>query len=114
MISNEMSDVAILNELGSRISMYRLNRNMTQGALAAEAGVSTPTIQRAESGASIQLLKLIRILRALNLIANMESFVPELAASPLQQLKMKGKTRQRASSRQEDDKESDWSWEDKK
>ncbi len=108
-----MSDKAILNEFGLRISRYRLNKNMTQGALAAEAGVSTPTIQRVESGASIQLLKLIRVLRALNLIGNIESLAPELAASPLQQLKMKGKIRQRASSPQEDDKEVDWSWGDK-
>lgn len=113
MISNEMSDEAILNELGLRISKHRLNKNMTQDTLAAEAGVSTPTIQRAESGASIQLLKLIRILRALNLIENIESLAPELAVSPLQQLKMKGKIRQRASSPQEDDKKADWSWGDK-
>jgi len=113
MISNEMSDGAILNELGLRISRYRLNKNMTQDALAAEAGVSTPTIQRAESGASIQLLKLIRILRALNLIENIESLAPELAVSPLQQLKMRGKIRQRASTPQEDDKEADWAWGDK-
>lgn len=113
MIYNEMSDKAIMNELGLRISRYRLNKNMTQNALAVEAGVSTPTIQRAESGASIQLVKLIRILRALNLIGNIEALVPELSASPLQKLKMKGKTRRRASSRQEDRKETDWSWEDK-
>lgn len=113
MIINEMSDEAILSELGLRISRYRLNKNMTQDALAVEAGVSTPTIQRAESGASVQVLKLIRILRALNLIENMESLVPELAASPLQQLFMKGKIRRRASPLKEDKDEADWSWGDK-
>ena len=112
MISNEMSDGAILSELGLRISRHRLNRNMTQSALAIEAGVSKPTIQRIERGASVQLSKLIRILRALDLIKNMESFIPELAVSPLQQLEMKGKIRQRASSSQEDDKGVDWSWGD--
>ena len=108
-----MSDRAIMNELGLRISRYRLNKNMKQNALATEAGVSTPTIQRAESGSSIQLVKLIRIFRALNLIDNIESLIPALTTSPLQQLKMKGKVRQRASSAQEDNKESDWSWGDK-
>lgn len=108
-----MSDKAILHELGLRISRYRLNKNMIQGVLAAEAGVSTATIQRAESGTSIQALKLIRILRALNLIENVESLVPERVVSPLQQLKMKGKIRHRASSPQEVDRESDWSWGDK-
>lgn len=113
MISNEMSDNAIMNEFGLRVSRYRLNKNMTQSALAVEAGVSTPTVQRAESGASIQLVKLIRILRALNLIENIEALIPELSVSPLQQLKIKGKTRQRASSQQEGSKESDWPREDK-
>ena len=115
MIINEMSDRAILKELGLRISRYRLNKNMTQKTLAAEAGVSTPTIQRVESGASIQSVKLLRILRALNLIENIECFVPEFPVSPIQQLKMRGKTRQRAFSPQEDNKnkESKWSWEEK-
>jgi transcriptional regulator with XRE-family HTH domain len=108
-----MSDAAILKEIGLRISRNRLNKNMAQNALAAEAGVSTPTIQRAEKGASVQLLKFIRILRALNLIENIESLAPELAVSPLQQLKMRGKIRQRASSPQEDGREADWSWGDK-
>lgn len=112
MISNEMSDGAILRELGLRISRYRLNKNMTQSTLAIEAGVSRATIQRVERGGPVQSLKLIRILRVLDLIKNIESFVPELAVSPLQQLKMQGKTRQRASLSQEDDKEADWSWRD--
>ncbi|MCK4994275.1 MAG: helix-turn-helix transcriptional regulator [Candidatus Omnitrophica bacterium] len=113
MAINEMSDKAILKELGLRISRYRLNKNMTQKILAAEAGVSISTIQRVESGASIQAVKLMRILRSLNLIENIEALVPEFPVSPIQQLKMMGKTRQRAFSPQEENKESKWSWEEK-
>ena len=113
MISNEMSDKAILNELGLRISKDRLNKNMTQKALAIEAGVSRPTIQRAERGKSVQVFILIRILRALKLVGNIESLVPEFAISPLQQLKIKGKMRRRASSLHKEDREADWSWGDK-
>ena len=113
MIDNEMSDKAILTEIGSRISKYRLNKNMTQEALASEAGVSRSAVQRVESGTSIQLLQLIRILRVLNLVENIESLVPELPVSPLQQLKMKGKTRQRAFSLKQKIKGADWSWEEK-
>lgn len=106
---NELSDKAILKELGLRIARYRLNKNMTQKMLAVEAGVSTPTIQRAEHGASIQVMKLIRIVRALNLIGNMESLVPEPPVSPIQQLKMTRKIRQRAFPRQKGSKKK-WSW----
>ncbi len=112
MIGNEMSDRAILKELGDRISRYRLNKNMTQEALASEAGVSRSAVQRAENGTSIQLFKLIRILRALNIIENLESFAPEPAASPIEQLKMKGKIRQRARLSKKKEKEGSWNWGD--
>ena len=112
MIKNEMSDKAILNELGLRFSRYRLNKNMTQKALAAEAGVSRSSVQRAEIGTSIQLFKLIRVLRALNLVENLESFLPEPAVSPLQQLKMKGKIRKRARLSKKKKKGADWHWGD--
>lgn len=112
MINNEMSDKAILKELGSRISRYRLNKNTTQEALAAEAGVSRSAVQRAEKGISIQLFKLVRVLRALNLVENLESFAPEPAASPIQQLKMKGKIKQRARLLKKKGKKEDWNWGD--
>jgi transcriptional regulator with XRE-family HTH domain len=112
MINNEMSDKAILKELGLRISRYRLNKNLTQEALATEAGVSRSAVQRAEIGTSIQLFKLIRVLRALNLVENLESFLPEPAVSPIQQLKMKGKIRKRARLSKKKNKRTDWHWGD--
>ena len=97
-IDDNLSDAAVLEELGQRIARYRLNRNMTQGALATESGVSTPTVQRLEKGQSTQASNLIRILRTLKLLENLDALVPEPAISPLQQARMQGKTRQRASS----------------
>ena len=58
------SDDAALETLGRRLARHRLNRNLTQAALAAQAGVSTPTVQRIEQGHSSQAANLIRILRA--------------------------------------------------
>ena len=96
---NDNSDDAVLKELGQRIAQYRLNQNKTQAALAQEAGVSNRTISRVEQGQSIQASSLIRILRALQLVENLEVLIPEPALSPLQQVKLQGKRRQRASSR---------------
>ena len=108
-----MSDRAALKELGSRIARHRLNKNLTQAALAAEAGVSTPTVQRIEQGKSTQASNLIRILRALKLLANLEILIPEPAVSPIQQVKMRGKLRQRASSPSEEkERPSEWTWGD--
>jgi transcriptional regulator with XRE-family HTH domain len=92
-----LSDDAVLQELGRRIGRYRLNRNMTQGALATESGVSTPTVQRLEKGHSTQAANLIRILRTLTLLDNLDALVPDPVLSPLQQAKLQGKARKRAS-----------------
>mgnify|MGYP001826125424 FL=1 len=109
-IENDMSDTAALEVLGQRIARYRLNRNMTQGALAGEAGVSLPTVQRLEGGHSTQATNLIRVLRALQLLDNLDSLVPEPAISPLQQARMQGKTRQRASSPRSRKPATPWTW----
>ncbi len=109
-IKNAMSDTAALEVLGQRVARYRLNRNMTQGALAREAGVSLPTVQRLESGRSTQATNLIRVLRALHLLENLDSLVPAPAISPLQQARMQGKTRQRASSPRSRKPATPWTW----
>lgn len=92
-----LSDETVLKELGQRIARYRLNQNKTQAALAQEAGVSLRTMARIEHGDSVQMVSMIRVLRALQLIANLDALIPAPALSPLQQLKMQGKQRQRAS-----------------
>ncbi len=93
------TDRTVLTRLGERISEYRLSRNMTQAQLAKEAGVSKRTVLRLESGESSQLTNLVRVLRALGLVGNLDKLVPEPLASPLAALKAKGRTRKRASGR---------------
>lgn len=111
------SDDAALKELGSRIARYRLNKNLTQDTLAREAGVSKQTVHRVEHGHSIQVSNLIRILRALRIVENLEALVPEPAISPIQQVKMHGKERRRASSSsakpgRKTPRKTPWSWGD--
>ncbi len=107
------SDDATLKELGGRISQHRLNKNWTQEALAVEAGVSKRTIHRVEHGHSTQASNLIRILRALHLLENLEVLIPEPAISPIQQAKMQGKKRRRASSKTDKpEQKTPWSWGD--
>ena len=74
-----------MQALGRRLARHRLNRNLTQAALAAEAGVSKLTVHRIEQGHSLQAVNLIRILRALGLLDNLDAVVPEPAISPIQQ-----------------------------
>jgi transcriptional regulator with XRE-family HTH domain len=110
---DDLSDDAVLKEIGRRIAQYRLNQDKTQAALAQEAGVSNRTLTRIEHGHSVQASSIIRILRALQLVENLDTLIPEPAVSPLQQLKMQGKRRQRASSKSaKSKKEAPWSWGD--
>jgi|TARA_R110002072_G_scaffold123048_19_gene258140 transcriptional regulator with XRE-family HTH domain len=112
-ISAEISDDVTLRAIGNRVARYRLNRNLTQEALANQAGVSKRTIIRVEQGRSTQTSNFIRILRALKLAGNLEALIPEPAISPIQQVKMQGKKRKRASSPAEKTKPAaPWSWGD--
>ena len=81
-LTNDHSDDAVLKEIGNRITQYRLNQDKTQAALAQEAGVSSRTLIRVEHGYSIQGSSLIRILRALQLVENLDALIPGPAARP--------------------------------
>lgn len=110
-ISYESSDKVILREIGSRIARHRLNRNMTQDTLAEEAGISTRTVTRIEQGQSTQTANLIRILRVLRLLENLDAAIPQAAMSPVQQARMQGRQRKRASPPPEKpDPSEPWSW----
>lgn len=92
------ADQVILAELGRRLARCRLNAGVTQSALAFEAGISKRTLERVEAGESVQLTNFLRLLRALDLLANLEALVPPDEPGPMDLLRMKGKRRQRASS----------------
>lgn len=92
-----MTDRAVLSELGNRLARHRLDRNLSQSQLAREAGVSKRTVVRLENGESSQLHNVIRVLRALGLLANLDALIPPPLASPLAQLKSRAKERRRAS-----------------
>lgn len=97
-INNLMSDSAILTELGQRLARRRIDMQLTQADLAHEAGVSKRTVERIESGASAQMSSVIRICRVLDLVAGLNQWMPPAGPRPMDLIKIKGKTRQRASS----------------
>lgn len=75
-------------------------------------GVAKRTVERLESGAvTTQLSGFLRVCRALGLIEGLETLVPEQAASPMAQLKMRGHKRQRASkAKASKAKPKTWTW----
>ena len=90
-----MSNTAIAAELGNRLEHLRLERNMTQIALADEIGITPKSYRQLIAGGG-KLENMIAALRALNCLNQLDNFLPEPPPSPLEQLKLRGKQRQRA------------------
>ncbi len=85
-----------LTEVGYRLRQYRLQQNRMRKQVASDAGISIRTLQRAEEGNNPTLETVIRILRALGRLDNLESLLPPPLISPLQLADLGGRERQRA------------------
>ena len=111
-ITPGLSDPAILEILGARLARQRIESQHTQADLAERAGISKRTLERLEAGRGAELVTLIRVLRALDLIGGLELLIPPLPPSPIAQLKLRGKERKRASRprRTSDQAKKPWSW----
>ncbi|MGJ8639650.1 MAG: helix-turn-helix domain-containing protein [Opitutaceae bacterium] len=112
-IDHFLTDETVIRELGERLARIRLDRDLTQAGLADKAGVGLRTVQRLEKGtAAPQLTMFIRILRALGIVENFDQLIPEPIPSPIEQLKLQGRLRQRASGKDHKVAESkgEWTW----
>lgn len=96
-----MTDRAIAREIGQRIEQLRLQQNLTQQYVADEVGLSRLSYRKLVEGAGKfeNVIAVLRVLGQLDLVAR---FVPEVTSSPMQQLKMQGRKRQRASGSRQD------------
>lgn len=99
-INNKLTDGAVLKLIGQRLAQLRLGRNLTQQQLAEQAGLGLRTVQRLERGvAATQLSGFVRVCRVLGLLERLDALIPETTVSPVAQLKLQGRQRQRASGR---------------
>ena len=110
----QLTDEAILKDLGNKITTARINYRLTQADASFEAGISKRTLERLEAGQSIQLVSFLRILRALNRLEEFNTLFPEPTISPMAQLQLGTKRRQRASKKMKPIMvEEAWTWRDK-
>lgn len=93
---SDMSAAALAEGLGERLKLARLNQDLTQAQLAERAGVSRKAVLYAEKGKA-PLEVFIALLQALNLVSQLDHFLPAQPLSPLQLAKLQGQRRQRAS-----------------
>lgn len=94
-ITTELTDPAVLHEIGARLERRRIDAGLTQAQLAQEAGISKRTVERMEAGRGTDSLMLLRVLRVLKLMDALDLLVPDLPQSPLVLLKGRGRMRKR-------------------
>jgi len=85
----QMTDVAIVRQIGNYIKHLRLQQNKTQAQLADMAGLNRWTISQIENGESVTLNSFIQILRALDSLFLLNSFEIPDEISPLEYAKLK-------------------------
>ena len=75
------SDQAIEKEVGRRIKVLRLRKNISQQALATAACTHRNVIGALENGKGSTLSTLIGVLRELDALTQLDSFIPEINIS---------------------------------
>jgi transcriptional regulator with XRE-family HTH domain len=111
-IDYELASIeALQRDLGRRLEALRLGRNLQQTQLARDAGISRRTITRLESGQSVSLDTLLRVMRALGLSGRLATLLPEPSVQPVERVRFKSKERKRARARKQPATGA-WTWAD--
>ncbi|MBI4897529.1 MAG: helix-turn-helix transcriptional regulator [Actinobacteria bacterium] len=89
------SDEDVVVALGARAAAERIAHSLTQAALAREAGLHRNTVERFESGKSVSLVNLVRILRALGMVDRLDAVFPAPDLAPVEMLRHAGRPKRR-------------------
>lgn len=108
----QMTDLAIVAQIGRFIKHTRLSKNKTQEQLATVSGLNRWTIRQIENGESVRLMSLIQLLRALDVLYVLNHFEVNEDISPLAYVKLKKEQRIRARNNESKstNKEDDLGW----
>lgn len=96
-------------EIGGRLAQLRLARNVTQEALARDAGISLRTLRRLEAGSPCGLDSVLRVALALGVADAIASAVPASDIRPIERVATRGAERRRARPAK-GEADTAWSW----
>ena len=87
-VYSAQTDESALALLGKRLAAFRVRNNWTQAELAKISGVGKGTVERIERGESVQVVNLIKVLRACGYLDAFLALLPDDSPSPMQLLRM--------------------------
>ena len=105
-----MTPGGLCAELGARLAKIRLSRNITQEALAREAGIGLRTLRRLEAGGSCTLDSFLRIVAVLGLTDHLLSAVPAQDIRPIERISARRSERKRARPARHPAPKKPWTW----
>ena len=107
---NSISDLALIERIGSFIRHHRLEQDKSQSQLAEEAGINRSTLSQFENGMNSSILTFIQLLRALGMLHILDTFIIEKQISPLQLARMDKLKRLRAGRKEKDSNKPESGW----
>ena len=110
-IITETSDVEVLHEIGDRLKKIRIDSLKTQEEIAVLTGVSLRTINNMEAGKDVSFSTIVKVMRALRILQNLDTAIPEPGIRPSDVIKL-GKHRERV--RKTVKPSNTWKWGDEK
>ena len=88
-----LSDAMIMNRVGNHLRSLRLKQNITQQALAEDAGVSLSSVKNLEKGEIRSFDTFLRVIRILGKLDVLQLLVDEEQLSPSEYYKLVHSTR---------------------
>lgn len=107
-----LSPLALKNEVGDRLARIRLSRNITQMALAEDAGIALRTLGRLEQGQSSNLDSFLRVVAALGFADELLKALPAHELRPIERMDALRKVRKRARPDKSVTDDKPWSWDE--
>ena len=108
--SNTVTPHGLRTEIGGRLAKLRLARNVTQEAVARDAGISLRTVRRLEAGSPCGMDSFLRVALALGVGDAVAAAVPASDIRPIERVAARGAERTRARSARGREAEAAWSW----
>ena len=79
-----MTSRDLVKEMGRRLKVVRLSRNLTQQLVAREAGIGTRTLHRLEAGEGPALDSFVRVAQVLGLAERVLEVIPKDEIRPME------------------------------